>query len=773
MILTIKYKWLMKKTVVLFSLLCLLFATKAQSLTGKVFQVGERGDTTAMQYATVQWLRTNIGTQTDADGKFTIPRTKTDSLVIFFPTFLPDTMVIPRGQDHITVFLNTAHTLGEVSIVARDGSYISVQPIYTQIIGTEGLRRAACCNLAESFESSVAIDSEFPDAVSGARQISMLGLAGTYSQILLENVPYIRMLSHQFGLGFIPGSWMESISLSKGTSSVVNGFEAITGQINIDYKKPESNLERFFMNFYANSMGKGELAMNTRIPVGKNEKVSTNFLLFLADQFFKMDMNHDGFMDAPRSRQVNFMNRWDYKSPVVEGRTMVDFVWDNRFGGQMGFTPSSFEYRYSDPYGFISDNKRMDVITKNGFLLKGEHESIGTILSFTGHWLDSRYGNGALYSGDQYSVYANVLYSNKFGANERHKLTAGASLQYDCLNELYEDGLALYCYYRPHHHDLIPGVFAEYAYILDPKLVVTAGMRLDYNRVRDRHESLIWIHDSQLFWTPRVHLKWQATKDLSLRASAGKGYRNAHFFAENQSLLLSSRKIYFDGNERPEEAWNAGASLVWQFNMPGGKATLAVDYFYTYFVQQMIVDLDQDVHAVHYYALNGEYNGYHNRSRSHSAQVELTLKPLQRFEILLAYRYNDVRYMRNGVMRQKDMMSPHKALVNLNYSTPYDKWKFNLNFQIYGPMPLPNTQSNPEPYRRPDVSKPYCLFNAQITKKFRKWEIYAGGENLLNVKQKDPIVQAENPFGEYFDATMVYKPVTGIMGYVGVRVILK
>ena len=207
--------------------------------------------------------------------------------------------------------------------------------------------------------------------------------------------------------------------------------------------------------------------------------------------------------------------------------------------------------------------------------------------------------------------------------------------------------------------------------------------------------------------------------------------------------------------------------------MPGGKATLAVDYFYTYFVQQMIVDLDQDVHAVHYYALNGEYNGYHNRSRSHSAQVELTLKPLQRFEILLAYRYNDVRYMRNGVMRQKDMMSPHKALVNLNYSTPYDKWKFNLNFQIYGPMPLPNTQSNPEPYRRPEVSKPYCLFNAQITKKFRKWEIYAGGENLLNVKQKDPIVQAENPFGEYFDATMVYKPVTGIMGYVGVRVILK
>ena len=764
----------MRNVVLFFLLFFTASCVFAQPLTGKVLQINESGDTTVVPNAAVQWLHTAVGTYSDANGKFTIPRTKTDTLVISFPTYLPDTMVIPRGQTGLTFFLNAAHSLKEVSIVANDGSYISIQPIYTQVIGTEGLRRAACCNLAESFENSVAIDSEFPDAVSGARQISMLGLAGTYTQILLENVPYIRMLANQFGLGFVPGSWMESISLSKGTSSVVNGFEAITGQINIDYKKPETNMERFFMNFYANSMGKGELSMNTRIPVGKEEKVSTNFLIFLADQFFKIDMNHDGFMDAPRSRQLNVMNRWDYKAPIVEGRTMVDFVWDNRFGGQMGFTPGIMPAILT--YGFTADNKRVDFITKNGFLLKGEHESIGTIVSYTGHWLNANYGLGRLYDGNQHSVYANVMYSNKFGATERHKLTAGASLQYDCLNEFYEvneDGADWFYYDRPHHHDMIPGVFAEYAYIIDPKLVVMAGMRLDYNMVRDRHYSAMWSSVNQLFWTPRVHVKWQATKDLSFRASAGKGYRNAHFFAENQSLMISSRALHFDGPSRPEEAWNAGASAVWQFNMPGGKASLAVDYFYTHFLQQMIVDLDQDVHAVHYYALNGEYNGYNNRSRSHSAQVELTLKPLERFEILLAYRYNDVRYMRRGVMRQKDMMSPHKALVNLNYSTPYDKWKFNINCQVYGPMPLPNTQSNPVEYRRPEQSKPYCLLNAQITKKFRRWEIYLGGENLLNVKQKDPIVQAENPFGEYFDATMVYAPITGIMGYLGVRVILK
>lgn len=762
-----------KRILFLLAIVLMCGFAEAQTLRGRVLEVNEQGDTTAVSSAALQWLHTAVGTHSDANGEFSLPRSKSDSLVVSFPTYQPDTMWITPTQNDITIFLSHAHSLAEVSVVGRDGSFISTQPILTTVITQQGLRRAACCNLAESFESSVAIDSEFPDAVSGARQISMLGLAGVYSQILLENVPFIRLLAHQFGLGFVPGSWMESISLSKGTSSVVNGFEAITGQINVDYKKPETNLERFFMNFYANSMGKGELAMNTRIPIGKKDKASTNFLVFLADQFAKMDMNKDGFMDVPRSRQVNVMNRWDYESPVVEGRTMAGFVWDNRFGGQMGYHPNGIMPAIP-VYGFTADNKRLDVITKNGFLLNGEHESIGTIISYTGHWLNSHYGSTKDYQGNQHSVYANVLYSNKFGANERHKLTAGGSLQFDCLNEYFQNisQVDFIDYSRPHHHDLIPGVFAEYAYIIDPKLVVMAGMRLDYNMVRDRQHSNNWESINQLFWTPRVHLKWQATKNLSVRASAGKGYRNAHFFTENQSLLFSSRSISFDSHPKPEEAWNAGASMVYQFDMPAGKGSVAIDYFYTHFLQQMIVDLDRNVHEIHYYALNGDYNGYGNRSRSHSAQIEVTLWPFKRFEMLLAYRYNDVRYMRNGEMRQKDLMSPHKALVNLNYSTRYDKWKFNVTLQVNGPQQLPDMSANPAS-SLPEYAPAYCILNAQITKKFRRWEIYVGAENMLNYKQSNPIVDARNPFGDNFDATVVYAPITGIMGYLGVRCILK
>lgn len=737
----------------------------AQTLNGRVLKVTETGDTVSVQSAVIQWLHTTNGTFSDANGIFSLKRAKTDTLVVTFPTFQPDTMVVPRSQNDILVLLSQAHTLAEVSIVARDGSYISTQPILTTVISQEGLRRAACCNLAESFESTVAVDMEYADAITGARQISMLGLAGIYSQVLLENVPFIRLLSHQFGLGFMPGSWMESISVSKGVASVANGFEAITGQVNVDYKKPETNYDRLFLNLYLNSMLKSELNLTTRFKVGKQDKVQTMLMLYGGAQFLKMDMNHDSFLDVPLNQQISVMNRWDYKATKFwEGRTMIDFVWDNRVGGQHDYKPDGFNPDLLH-YGVHVDNKKFDFITKNGFLLNGEHESIGTIVSYTGNWTKALFGQRS-YNFDQHSLYINVLYSNKFGKNERHKLTAGASLQYDFFDyrQVSSSGPLMPMVNRM--DEWVPGIFAEYCYIIDPKLVVMLGMRLDYN--------MNYKEMTGLYWTPRLHLKWQATPNLSLRASAGKGYRTAHYIAENMSLLTSNRDFVFvdQQKQQPEEAWNFGASLVQGFNLPGGKSSFSLDYFYTTFTNQTIVDMDQDVHYIYVYNLNGIYNGIGNRSRSHSVQAELTLRPFTRFELLLAYRYNDVRYRTHGVMREKALMSPHKGIVNVNYSTRYDRWKFNVNLQIHGPQRLPDMEANPAA-DLPEKSPVYCLLNAQITKKFRRWELYVGGENLTNFKQKNPIIAADDPFGENFDATVVYAPITGIMGYVGFRYLLK
>lgn len=354
------------------------------------------------------------------------------------------------------------------------------------------------------------------------------------------------------------------------------------------------------------------------------------------------------------------------------------------------------------------------------------------------------------------------MYSNKFGILKRHKLTAGATLSYDGYAERVARAAISDSLFRTTTHQAVPGVFGEYCYIIEPKLVVMAGLRFDYD--------LLY---SKLLWTPRLHLKWQPTDNFSLRLSAGKGYRTAYVLAENLSLLASSRSYTIAESLLPEEALNAGISLVQRFNMPGGKGSVSVDYFYTAFMNQVIVDLDRDVHAIDVYNLNGAFNGTGNRSRSHSVQTELTLKPVNRLELLLAYRYNDVRYMSDGVMREKVLTSPHKGLFNIHYSTRYDRWSFNLTLQVNGPQRLPDTRNSPEMYRRAGYSKTYCIMNAQVTKKFRRWELYVGGENLLNYKQKDPIISSNNPFGEYFDATVIYAPITGIMGYAGVRFILK
>jgi outer membrane receptor for ferrienterochelin and colicin len=754
----------MKKLALTLLFLLATIGVFAQDLRGKVLEINESNDTMPVVSASIQWLHTAVGTLSGTDGAFTLPRTRTDTLLISFPTYETDTLTIASSQNDITVFLSKSHTLAEVRVVSQDGSYISVQPILTTVITTQGLRRAACCNLAESFESTVAVDMEYSDAVTGAKQIAMLGLSGIYSQILLENVPYIRILTQQFGLGFVPGSWMESISISKGVSSVTNGYEAITGQINVDFKKPETSQERLFLNLYGNTMGRGEMSLNTRFNVGKKQQASTMLLLSAADQFAKMDMNKDGFLDVPRNQQVNVMNRWDYMVPEkLNGRTMVGFVWDNRVGGQKKYNWKN-DFLSNEIYGVHLDNKRLDIITKNGILLKGADESIGTIASYTGTWLKGVFGLRTV-EAQQHSTYLNILYSNKFGKQKRHKLTAGGSAQYDyytCLfggwamngTERYTSGKV---------HEAVPGIYGEYSYIIDKKLVVMTGMRLDYN-----------FYYRQLFWTPRFHIKWQATEGLAIRASAGKGYRSAFPEVENLSLLTSNRsfELYPGETKRPEEAYNAGVSLVQTFRMPGGTASVSVDYFYTHFVNQTLIDLDRDVHRVYVYNLNGTFNGTGNRSRSHSVQAEVSLWPVARFEILLAYRYNDVRYQSQGQWREKALMSPHKALVNLNYSTRYDKWKFNLTLQVNGPQRLPDMSGNPA-RALPEYAPTYCILNGQITKKFRRWEIYAGAENMLNYKQKNPIVDAANPFGDNFDATVVYAPITGIMGYVGVRVVLK
>ncbi|MDR1793649.1 MAG: TonB-dependent receptor [Bacteroidales bacterium] len=716
-----------------------------QNIQGTVYEYNTERKLEPLLGATLLWQGTTIGTVTNDSGQFSLPYIKDNNkLIVRYVGYQADTILVKKGDNDIRIIMTSSREIVGVTITAAEGTYISSKPILTQVITTEGLRRAACCNLSESFESTAAVDVSYSDAITGAKQIQMLGLAGVYNQLMLENTPYIRGLSIPFGLMFVPGSWMESINISKGTASVLNGYESISGQIDIQYKKPETNKEKLFLNLFFNSELKSELNLNTRFNV--NESNSGMVLFHFENQPMKMDFNKDGFMDKPLSTQAHLMNRWDYDiEGKMEGRTMLSYLYDTRTGGQMDFNKNKDKLT-SNHYGIGVDNHRLNIISKNGILLKGNNESIGTIASFTFHQFNAFYGLNQ-FNSRQLSGYANAYYENFLDKKNRHKIDAGASFQIDNYAEMFNDSAF-------NRMEIVPGIFTQYSFILDEKFIATVGIRADYNTYYG------------LFWTPRFHAKWEMGKGASARLTAGKGYRSANIFIENTALMTSNRQFVITEKLKAEEAWNAGVSFTQSFHIKGKENTLIVDYFYTRFVNQVITDIDQNVHSVYFYNLTG-------LSYSHSAQAELIINPFRGFEITAAYRFNFVQETVNGKLQEKPFMSRHKAILNLNYSTKFDKWKFNLTAQFHGKQRLPNTKTDPNAWQLAATSPAFFTFNAQITKKFRIVEIYLGVENFTNYTQKNPILDPQNPFGQYFDASMIWGPITGIMGYAGMRLILK
>ncbi|MGD0712132.1 MAG: TonB-dependent receptor [Bacteroidales bacterium] len=726
----------------------------AQNLHGTIKEFDKNKKLTPLPGASVRWAGTNYGAITDMNGEFLLKKvTDADNkMIVSYVGYKTDTINIAKNQAEIKIILTSSAELKEVVIKSDlDGAYISkIKPLYTTNITGAGLQKAACCNLAESFQNSATVDINYSDAVTGAKQIQMLGLSGIYSQVLIENVPAIRGIATTYGLGYVPGSWMESIQVSKGASSVVNGYESITGQINVEYKKPDDNHDKLFLNIYGNDDGRYELNANTKIKL--NDRLSTMFLLHGEDQDKKIDMNHDGFMDMPLMTQVNFANRWDYIVPgKFTSRTMISVLDENRLAGQMN-VPKNPEYGDTSNYNINVSTKRYQFYTKNGFMFPSKPgTSIGTIISGTYHGQNSIYGLNK-YDATEKSFYANLLYENNI-FNPNNKLTSGASFLMDEDNEHFED--------KEHPMDTlmnrkeyIPGVFSQYTLNIGEVFTGIVGIRADYN--------------SQYGWfvTPRLHLRYNIGKHTTLRASAGKGYRVANVLPENSFVLASSRKLVFDEKLKPEQAWNYGISGVQDMKIFKRDASLSVDFFRTDFINQIIVDMDRNPSEVFFYNLNG-------RSYSNSAQAEFTFQPLKRLDVTSAFRYNDVKTTIDGQFMDKPFASRYKALLTLSYATNKKNWQFDFTTELVGNSRLPYTGDNPVQYQRPSESPAYTLLYAQVTRRFKLWEIYVGGENLTNFTQKYPVIGANDPFGSHFDTSIVWGPILGRMVYAGIRVILK
>ncbi len=722
----------MKKTIFFFC--CIFFCIPLFStISGKIV------DTKGMPLpgVNIYWLGSTISTFSNSLGEFTISNhTPNNKLIFTINSFKTDTVLVNENTTQtINIVMNEVVQLKEVAVLGKQLAVIKNRSavFQTEKITSVELCKAACCNLSESFETNPSVDVSYSDAATGAKQIKMLGLSGAYVQMLTENIPNLRGLSSAYGLGFIPGPWMESIQVSKGTASVVNGYEAITGQINVEYKKPQ-NSEIVAANVFASDAGRIETNLNASAIINKH--LSTGILLHASDEIMSLDDNGDGFMDMPMVKQYNFINRWNYKKEIYTSQLFFRALSESRMGGQMDSSPENGKYHIG------IDTERYEFFLKNGFIInEAKGTSLGLIMSGSLHNQDAMY-NFKHYDGHQGNMYANFIYQTNFGP--LHKLSTGASFNFDN----YDEHLTATGHNNYKSKEYVPGIFAEYTFNLHDKLVALAGLRADYNSVYGT------------FVTPRLHLKYNIADYLILRAAAGKGYRSPNVLAENTFLLASSRALTIHPNLKMESAWNYGLSAHTFIPLFGKELSITGEWYGTYFNQQVVVDMDSNPHEVTFSNLTG-------KSYANSYQLEANMEIVKGLTATIAHRIIDAETTVGGVLREKPITSRYKSLFTTSYQSPLKKWQFDYTVQLNGGGRLPD----------PDVMnplwekefKPYTVMNAQITKYFRTWSVYLGSENFSNFVQKNPIVDVQQPLSNDFDASMVWGPMHGRKIYIGLR----
>jgi len=715
---------------------------------GYVMGLNNDGKNEPLPFANVLWMNTEIGVVADESGYFELEKTndKFIEIVVSFVGYAMDTVAISNDNEIVEVVLTRLGNLDEVVVSAKQDAHSlsAINPINVEVITSDGLQRLACCSMAESFETSATVDVGYTDAVTGAKQIQMLGLSGKYVQILTENQPSIRLLASTYGLNYVPGPWLKYISISKGTSSVVNGYESITGQINIDLKKPEGE-QKLYLDLFVNEHGRVEFNANSSFKI--NDKLQSIVLFHGSGLKNKVDNNGDDFLDLPTGNLFMVSNRYFFNhNEKIKSRFGFEVMSENRTGGQLQFDPDT-DKGSDEYYGIPINSKRFNIFENTGFLLDETNGgSLGVNANYVYHSMDSYFGIRK-YDATQNSFNINLPYQTNL-KSKFHKLSAGLSLISDNLEEKVNDTTMK-------RNELVSGLFSEYTY-LGEKFTVIAGLRGDYHKSYEKFEVV-----------PRLHVKYQFHENGSIRASAGRGLRSAWVLPENIGLLASSRMFVFEEEFQLERAWNFGGNIIQKFQLDDNRQlTLSADFYRTVFQNQIVVDVNRDPNSVYFYNLKGE-------SFSNSFQTDLIVDVFEGFEVSVAYRYNDVKVTMSDELVRKPLVSPHKALLSLHYATKYEKWNFTFTTQYHGTSKLPDSKSNPEEYQLDESSPAFFIIHAQVLRKFSMWEVYLGAENLTNYKQENPILAANDPFGKYFDSSMVWGPIVGRSINAGVRFILE
>ena len=648
-------------------------------------------------------------------------------------------MLVATGVGAQVDTITRNRTLEAVSIQDRKAEGVSRMggAINGNELGQGELFRAACCNLGESFVTNPSVDVNYNDAAVGARQIKLLGLSGQYVQMLLENLPVTLGAAMPYSLGYVPGAWMKSISVSKGASSVKNGPQSITGQINVEYLKPEDD-PGLSLNLYTDSRLKTEL--NAMGNLHLNHHLSTEVLAHYEKDFMHMDEDGDNWHDSPNLEQLHLQNRWKYQKDHYIMHAGFGYLGENREGGQLLKASANL-------YRVLTEAHRIDGYMKHAFLLNSKHNTNLAFLA-TGslYKLDGTFGLKE-YTDRQRSLNAQMVLEHDF--NDIHNLSTGLSLNADRLDETLT-GSSLAPLGEGGREEYTPGAFAQYTFKPTYKLTAMGGLRVDHSSLYNR-----------TYLTPRLHVKWVATDWMTLRASAGKGYRTPMALAENHYLLTSGRTLSV-ADLKQEEAWNSGFSTVFYIPLMERTLTLNAEYYYTDFINQAVVDYDSDPTKISIINLDG-------RSYSHTLQVDANYDLTEELNLLAAFRYNRVMCTYGSKLMEKPLQSRYKGLITLSWKPMLALWQVDLTLQLNGGGRIPDHYDADGTLVSGEEFPTYLQLNLQVMREFRYFSLYVGGENLTNYRQKNPVINAENPWSSTFDPTLVWGPVHGIMAYAGIR----
>lgn len=722
----------------------------AQELVKGKVRIAEGNGRTPVKGAIVKWIGTTIGTETNADGDFELTRDgiNEERLVVSYTGYIWDT-VSAKGKKYVFVTLKSYHT-DEITVEGKEKTNSITSDVgLTEQMKQGEFEKAACCDLSGCFGTNSSVEIKETDVINKTKELKLLGVNGSYTQILIDNVPMMSGLTKKYGISSIPGPLVNSIMISKGSNSVLQGYESISGIINVILKEKETS-DKLLVNGFVNDVLEKQFNLNYGDEFGRwNTLVSGHTV----QKSNRVDHNGDGFLDNPLTTRYLIYNKWKYTGSETDGFDMSwKYLNEERTGGQMGFNREN-DLGGSTVYGQTADLEQGEFYGRGTTQLSDKTKLKGVITA--GRYNENSYYGYTDYTGKQTNFYTSAYVETAL--NNQSELRLGGSYKYEDINEEVKFIQTTSKTYNGAYgkKESVPGIFVEnMARLFEDKLELLTGVRMDHH------------NEHGFFVTPRAMIKYEISPSTIIRGSVGTGFRTINLFSEYSGILATSRNIIISEELQPEKALNFGINLVQYFEAGDLSGNFIVDFYRTNFINQIIPDYDSDPSKVTFENLNGD-------SYSNIMQAETGVNFFKNFDVKISYKYSDVRYTQNGIEREYPFVAKHNVLSSVSYSPDDGSWNADLIAEWTGKKRLPSTESNPVEYQRPDESDPYTLLNLQLTKRWELFEIYGGVENILDFKQDDPIIANNDPFGPYFDTSFIWGPTMGRSVYAGFRFMIK